>query len=404
MIFAPDFTNSIFSLLPILASFDTRTRHRVSLSIYFFLSGFCFSSWTSRIPTIKSVFNLNDAQLGNLLMVLPASSLIGLPLSGWLVSRYESRIPLGISFGFYCIAMAGIGFSGSMTMLIISIFGFAFTMRIFNIAINTQSIILQKQFEKKINGAFHALWSSGGLIGIVFTTFMIKLNIKIEWHLAMVAVFTLISAILFFPYLLKNDKVSTGNKIIIGKPDTFILSLGLIVFLSSLCEGGIFDWSGVYFREVVRQDVFTLGYLIFMAFMALSRFYSDQLIDRIGMKKTYLLSAMCIMLGISIVIVLPYFWPVLIGFSITGVGVASIIPMTYSLTGRSKKYSPGVAISLIATYSIVGMLIGPSIIGYVSHWLGLKFSFVLFILSGALMIPISQQVFRILDHEQHTKS
>ena len=82
-------------------------------------------------------------------MVLPASSLIGLPLSGWLVSRFESRIPLGISFGFYCIAMAGIGFSGSMPMLIMSIFGFAFTMRIFNIAINTQSIMLQKQFEKK---------------------------------------------------------------------------------------------------------------------------------------------------------------------------------------------------------------------------------------------------------------
>jgi len=330
-------------------------------------------------------------------MVFPVSSLIGLPLSGWLVSRFESRVPLGISFGFYCIAMASIGYSASMPVLILSIVGFAFTMRIFNIAINTQSIMLQKQFDKKINGAFHALWSTGGLMGILFTTFILKLNISIRWHLLMVAVLTLVSAAVTFPYLLRNDRSSTGNKIKFGKPDSYIISLGLIVFLTALCEGGMFDWSGVYFREVVKQDVFTLGYLIFMVFMALSRFYSDKLIDKIGMEKTYLISATCIMTGIGIAVVFPFFWPVLLGFSITGIGVASIIPMTYTLTGRSNKYSPGIAISLIVSYSIVGMLVGPSVIGYVAHWLGLRYSFVLFIISGLLMIPISQQVFRILD-------
>lgn len=330
-------------------------------------------------------------------MVLPASSLVGLPLSGWLVSRFESRIPLGISFGFYCVAIAGIGFANTLPVLILSIVGFAFTMRIFNIAVNTQSIMLQKQFDKKINGAFHALWSTGGMMGILFTTFMIRLNIGIRWHLLMVASLTLISAVVAYPYLLRNDRASTGNKIIFRKPDSYILSLGLIVFLSALCEGGMFDWSGVYFREVVKQDVFTLGYLIFMAFMALSRFYSDKLIDKIGMQKTYLASAACIITGIGIVVVFPFFWPVLLGFSLTGIGVASIIPMTFTLTGKSKKYSPGIAISLIASYSIVGMLIGPSVIGYIAHWFGLKYSFVLFIISGFLMIPISQQVFRILD-------
>jgi MFS family permease len=158
----------------------------------------------------------------------------------------------------------------------------------------------------------------------------------------------------------------------------------------------MFDWSGVYFREVVKQEIFTLGYLIFMIFMAVSRFYSDRVVDKLGMQKTYLISGSFIAVGIGIVILFPYYWPVLIGFSITGVGVASIVPMTFTLAGRSTKYSPGMAISMVATYSIVGMLIGPSLIGYISHWMGLQYSFILFVLGGILLIPISKRVFKIL--------
>lgn len=50
------------------------------------MAGFGFATWASRIPTIKMNFDLNEAQLGNLLLAMPISSLLGLPISGWLVS------------------------------------------------------------------------------------------------------------------------------------------------------------------------------------------------------------------------------------------------------------------------------------------------------------------------------
>jgi MFS family permease len=370
-----------------------KSTHRIALCTFFFLSGLCFATWTSRIPTIKNIFNLNDATLGNLLLAMPISSLIGLPVSGWLVSRFDSRIPLSIGFVFYSIALIAIGCSGNIIMLVVSVCLFAFCMRILNISMNTQAIMVQKLFDKKINGTFHGLWSTGGLLGVLFTTFMVRYNIAIQWHFIIVAIITISMVMITSPYLIKNDRTTTGNKLILGKPDRFILLLGMMVFLSATCEGGMFDWSGVYFREVVHQEIFTLGYLIFMIFMACSRFYSDRLIDRIGMEKTYILSASLIALGISIVVLFPVFWAVLIGFSITGIGVASVIPMTFTLAGRSTKYSPGMAISLIATYGIVGMLIGPPLIGYIAHWLGLKYAFVLFILAGLIMIPMSRRFF-----------
>ncbi|MDT0644111.1 MFS transporter [Zunongwangia sp. F363] len=373
---------------------ETKKKQRISLSIYFFLAGFCFSTWASRIPTIKTLFDFNEAELGSLLLAMPVSSLIGLPVSGWLVSRFNSRGPLAIASVFFALALYLIGTSGNLVLLIISICVFSFCMRILNIAMNTQAVTLQNNFGKKINGSFHGLWSTGGLTGVGFSTLMLKLNISMPQHLLIVAILTLILAIAAYPFLLENDRAPGGNKLKLGKPDKFILYLGLLVFFAALCEGGMFDWSGVYFKEVIGEEIFTLGYFIFMIFMALSRFFSDFIIEKIGMERTYIISSLLVALGILTVVIFPYFWPAIIGFSMVGLGVAAIIPMTFTLAGTSPKYSAGMAISIIATYGIVGMLLGPPLIGYLADAFSLKLSFLLFIFTGLMLIPVSQLFFR----------
>ena len=193
--------------------------------------------------------------------------------------------------------------------------------------------------------------------------------------------------------MLKKDKSTAGNKLILGKPDKFILYLGLLIFFASICEGGMFDWSGVYFKEVVKEDVFTYGYLLFMICMATSRFFLDKLLDKIEMPIMYIISAIFISTGILLAILFPQFWTALIGFCLVGIGVSAIFPMTYILAGKSEKYSPGMAISIIGTYSIVGMFIGPPLIGYLSHNFGLKNAFILLMFCGLMFIPISKLFF-----------
>jgi len=372
---------------------ELKIKQRVALSTYFFLTGLCFATWASRIPTIKTFFNLNEAELGTILLAMPISSMIGLPISGWIISKFNSRIPIIISFIFFSTSLILIGYTTSTLVLITAICVFSFGMRILNIAMNTQSITLQKQFEKKIVSSFHGLWSTGGLIGVGFSTLMVKMNISMSSHLLFIAIFTSIIAIIAFLYLVKGDKSTTGNKLILGKPDPFIFYLGLLVFLAAICEGGMFDWSGVYFKEVVNEEVFTYGYLSFMTCMAASRFFSDKLMDAIGMPKTYILSAILIATGVSTAIFFPSFWLSLIGFCLVGIGTAPVFPMTFILTGTSSKYSPGMAISIITTYAIVGMLIGPPLIGYLAHAFGLKSAFFIFVFAGLAFIPISKLLF-----------
>jgi MFS family permease len=376
---------------------DIKNQQRVSLSVFFFLSGICFSSWASRLATIQENFDLNDAELGTILLAMPIASLIGLPFSGWLVSRFDSRIPMTASFISLSIALTCIGLASNTYALVAAICLFSFTLRVLNISMNTQSITIQKQFDRKINGSFHGLWSTGGIVALGFSTLMVMNDIPVHYHFLLVALLTLVTTLIFYNRLIHNDRTTTGNKLVLAKPDPYIVYLGLMVFLAAICEGGMFDWSGIYFKKIVQEETFTLGHLMFMICMATSRFASDILVEKIGMAKMYILSSVLIFTGIALAVIFPTFWLSMIGFCLVGFGTASIIPMTFLLAGGSRKYSPGMAISIIATYSIVGMLIGPPMIGYIAHAFDLRISFVVFAIAGFMLIPISRMFFK---HQQ----
>src|ERR1700749_2509672 len=86
-------------------------RIRIMLSIFFFVSGFGFSTWASRIPTIQQQLHLNEAQLGAVLFALPIGLMLTLPLAGVLLSRYDSRRIMLIGTILFNIMLCGIGFA-----------------------------------------------------------------------------------------------------------------------------------------------------------------------------------------------------------------------------------------------------------------------------------------------------
>ena len=376
--------------------FASNQKQRIALSAYFLLSGICFSSWASRIPTIKANFNFSEEDLGNLLMILPASAVIGIPLSGWLVAKFDSRIPLQLSSVAFLLSLFLIGFADSLTVIIFSLFLFALSLRIINIAINTQSISVQEKFTKRIVGSFHGIWSIGGILGVLFSTIMIEFRISVFWHLLWVSIFGLVIIVTMFPYLIKNDKAKTGNSFKLEKPSKYISLLGLMAFFAAICEGGMYDWNGVYLKEIVKQEVFTYGYLLFMVCMTISRLTIDKMMEKFSMQTLFFAGSILIMFGTAIAIIFPTLWTVLIGFCLVGFGISGLYPMTFILSAKAKKYSIAIVISIISTYSTVGMFLGPPVIGYVAHAFGLQKAFIVFIIGGFMFIPLSKMVFNHL--------
>jgi MFS family permease len=167
-------------------------------------------------------------------------------------------------------------------------------------------------------------------------------------------------------------------------PDKSLLTLGLIAFCSMICEGAMFDWSGVYFHDIVRAEKAWVGagYTAFMSTMAAGRFVADRFTSYFGRARTLQLSGFLTASGLLLAVVLPQLGPALVGFLLVGLGVSSVVPLVYGAAGRSTVMSPGVALAAVSTVGFLGFLIGPPLIGLVAGATSLRISFSIIAVMG----------------------
>lgn len=116
------------------------TGSRVCISLYFFLFGFTFASWASRIPAIQHQLHLTDPELGAVLLSMPVGSFIALPFSGYFTAKLGSRKIALFSGVVYCVLLAGIGLAQNTWLLSCLLFFFGAAGNMLNIAINTQAM------------------------------------------------------------------------------------------------------------------------------------------------------------------------------------------------------------------------------------------------------------------------
>ena len=165
------------------------------------------------------------------------------------------------------------------------------------------------------------VWSMAGFTGAAIGTVMVHLHVLPPYH------FLCITALARpDPGFILRQTQSTGTATrnekqpIFARPDKSILNFGLIAFFSMICEGAMFDWSGIYFAKVVRPDptLVTVGYTAFMCTMATGRFVGDWVHYRLGMKTMLQFSGLLTAGGLLLAVFFPHFITATIGFSDRG--------------------------------------------------------------------------------------
>ena len=357
---------------------------RIAVSAFFFSAGFCFASWASRIPDIQQKLVLNEAGLGMVLLSLPIGLMVSLPVSGFVVARYGSRHTAIIAALLYAFLLPFLGLVTLAWQLVIVLFLFGFAGNLLNISMNTQGVSVEAIYGRSIMASFHGVWSVAGFSGAAVGALMLSLVISPFLHFCVVAMLVCCLVLMTYKYLLVNDIHSDSKAPVFAKPDSALLKLGLIAFCCMVCEGTMFDWSGIYFAKEVQvpKSLTTLGYVAFMTTMAGGRFAGDWMSVKIGRKNMIRMSGLLIAGGLMLAVALPFIVPATIGFLVTGMGVSSVVPLLYSAAGRSGKVASGVALAAVSTIGYLGFLFGPPVIGLIAQAFSLRWSFALIAFLG----------------------
>jgi predicted MFS family arabinose efflux permease len=267
-----------------------------------------------------------------------------------------------------------------------------------NISVNTQGVTAEKIYQRPIMTSFHGVWSLAGFSGSLVGLLMINLGLTPRQHFFIVAAFVFLTVFIARRYLIAGTSAPAQRKKFFSKPEGVLVKLGIIAFCSMAAEGTMFDWSGVYFREVViaPHSLVTLGLSTFMVMMAIGRFTGDKVIARIGRKRTLQVSGIVIFTGLMISVLFPYLVTATIGFFIVGLGVSSVIPTVYSTAARSAKTAPGMALAGVSSIGFLGFLTGPPLIGYVAQVSSLRYSFAVMAMFG-LCVSIMVSKLKVMD-------
>ncbi len=353
---------------------------RIAVSVFFFCQGVCFASWASRIPDIKTSLNLSEAALGTILLGLPIGQFVTMPFSGRAVTRFGSKNVLRIAILCYAFALTNIGLVNAPWQLALCLFMFGVSGNLCNISVNTQGVNAEILYGKPIMSSFHGVWSTAGFSGALIGLLMMKFQLTPYIHFWIVASVVMLLSFFFSPYLLltPTSRAAASFKQL-KMPHGLLLQLGIIGFCCLSCEGCMFDWSGVYFKQVVKAEgaLVSLGYASFMIMMATGRFVGDKLAERFSRKKMVQVSGILIFTGMMFAVLFPYLITATIGFLVVGFGVSTIIPLLYSTVGKADlEVSKGIAIATVSSIGFLGFLMGPPLIGYIAELAGLKYSFI----------------------------
>jgi len=368
----------------------SRERIRIAVALFYFCQGLAFASWASRIPDIKSALNLSDAQLGTLLFALPLGQLLTMPLSGRLVTQYGSRGVLRIAAPLYALVLTFLALASAGWQLGLVLLAFGVVGNMCNIAVNTQGVAAEQLYGRSIMTSFHGAWSIAGFMGALIGLLLINLHIGTYLHFWIILIFVVINTVINEKFLVSHVVTEQRKTSFFTKPDGVLVQLGIIGFCSMATEGAMFDWSGVYFKDIVQapSSMVVVGYASFMIMMAAGRFIGDWAIRRIGRRTLLQVSGCLIFVGMGIAVFFPTVVTASLGFMLVGLGVACVVPSVYSAAGRNSKISPGVALAMVSSVSYLGFLIGPPLIGYIAELASLRYSYAVIGLFGLMITTL----------------
>lgn len=370
-------------------------RIRWAVSLFYFAMGLCSATWASRIPDLKTSLNLSESELGTILFAIPLGQLLAMPFSGKLVTRFGSHRVLVLFMILYAFMMTNIGLATHAWQLSLVLFVFGIFGNMTNIAVNTQGVYAEGLYKRTIMSSFHGAWSTAGFTGALIGLGMLAFGLPPYVHFIIVFGIVLIVMALNFKFLIKaKEKKPQEKKKLFAKPDATLIWLGVIGFCCMASEGVMFDWSGVYFKDIVMAPgpLVIIGYTSFMIMMAGGRFIGDKFILKFGRKKVMQVSGIMISAGLFTSVFLPYLIPSTIAFMVVGLGVSTIVPTVYSVAGKNESVSPGEALTIVSSVSFLGFLMGPPVIGYIAEAFGLKFSFAFIGVFGLLITFLATRI------------
>ncbi|MFG1810767.1 MFS transporter [Streptomyces sp. NPDC049040] len=370
------------------ASDPVLRRLRIALTVFFAVDGFLFAGWVVRIPAIKAQVGASAGQLGLALLGVSAGAVATMVITGRLCRRFGSdRVTLATGAVLsLSIALPPRTHSALALGLVLLVFGVSYGG--LNVAMNSVAVELVAALRRPVMSGFHAAYSLGGLLGAGIGGLLAP-HLSPATHLMLLTPVGLVTVALAGRVLLAHPIEVPPEGVVAGEaaspvrgpaaapaPDRaprtglLVAFFGLIAACSAYGEGALAEWGPLHIQQDLHggPGIAAAGYAAVAAAMTLGRLSGTALLERLGQTRVLVFGGLTAACGMLLGALAPVMPLVIMGFALTGVGLANLFPTTIARAGALTGPS-GVAAA--STLGYAGMLLGPPSIGFLTDAVGL---------------------------------
>lgn len=346
---------------------------RQAAAALFFINGFVVGSWAPQIPGFVSRLGINELTLGLLIFCFGIGALAAMTVAGQLIAHFGSRKTLRLFALPVIIMLPLVAQTSNITVAVIVLTLFGAAIGGMDVAMNANVVAVERQLGRAIMSSSHGFWSLGGFAGGSLGGIAIQAFGPMQ-HAVIVATLAAIGVALAYAYIAVETAEPRVGRYSFSLPRQMTIYLvGAMAFLCMCAEGSVLTWSALYLQNELGADIATAGFAFagFSGAMALTRFGGDGIRNRFGAVVTFRLSTIAAAVGMLIVGLSPWSWLAIAAFAFCGIGLANLVPILFSTAGNQPGLNAGVSLSVITTMGHSGILMAPSLIGFIGGLVGL---------------------------------
>ncbi|MDH2427653.1 MFS transporter [Sphaerisporangium sp. TRM90804] len=342
-------------------------RHGVVLT--FAAAGLMCGTFTVRIPAMTDKLGISEAAVGVVLLAWGLGALVSMQSMRAVMARVGSRAVLRAGAPLCAAALAGVAFAPTFSLLLAAAALFGMFFGVVDVAMNAQGAAVERAYGRPLMNGMHAGWCVGAMSAGLLGTVAIWQGLSFSANLALVAAVSAPAAFLLSRAYLPDPAAAPrlpGQ----ARPrmPAVVYLLGAVAFAAFMVEGAVADWNGLFLRDTIGapEAVAALGYPLFEAGMLVSRLAGDRLRGRVGSRRLLMAAGLGTAASFALVVTTSSAVVAVAGMVLVGLAVATVSPMAISLAGAATR-TPGPAIAQTSAMGYAGLLLGPVVIGFLSH-------------------------------------
>lgn len=350
------------------------------LPLVFALFGVHWGAWLAALPDLAAYYGLSSGPLG---AMITAGFAVALPImlaSGRLLDRLGAAWGIGAPALLMATGLAIVATLPPIPVLVVGVMLITVGSGSYDVGINGAAMGHASWGRSARLTLLHASFSAGGVAGAIGAGAALGAGVSFPFvYIGLVLALSVAATVAIRGHWEVAADVGPVPRGIAMA----VLPLAVLAATGLLASGSLETWSAIFLRDELRAGAFVgaLGPAAFHAAMLTGRLIGAGVAGWLGGPSTLAVAGIATAAGMVVALTASSPTVAVPGMALAALGTSFLLPVLLSLAAQRAGAHAGRAASYVMSTGYTGLLVAPSIVGFLSEIAGLRV--------GLLIIPVA---------------